>query len=73
MIAIRTKIKAQGWRWFMRRVLREILQPVTKTGKYLKPFKFAIYVLLCKPMDILKGRGYIKEGGRITIKGMVHA
>ena len=25
------------------------------------------------PIDILKGRGYIKEGGRITIKGMVHA
>ena len=56
MIAIRTKIKAQGWRWFMRRVLREILQPVTKTGKYLKPFKFAIYVLLCKPMDIINYR-----------------
>ncbi|MBW5802264.1 hypothetical protein FIV31_00165 [Coxiella endosymbiont of Ornithodoros amblus] len=56
MIAIREKIKAQGWRWFMRRVLREILQPVTKTGKYLKPFKFAIYPLLCKFMDIINYR-----------------
>ncbi len=40
----------------MQQVLREILQPVTKTGKYLKPFKFAIYLLLCKPMDIINYR-----------------
>lgn len=53
MINIRSKIKIQGWGWFVRRILREILQPVTKAGQWLKLFRLPVYALLCKPIDKL--------------------
>ncbi len=51
MINLRSKIEIHGWSWLVRRILREILQPVTRVGKWLKPFSFLVYGVLCKPID----------------------
>ena len=45
------KYKKHGLKWFIRRVVREFINPTTKSGHYLQPISFFIYYVINKPID----------------------
>ncbi len=56
MTRIVKKIKAQGWLWFLRRLYREILNPHTKLGTWLKPLQLPVRYLVAQPIAWLDKR-----------------
>ncbi len=47
------KLNEQGWRWLVRRIVREFVVPTTSFGKRLKPVSYIFYVLVNKPINFL--------------------
>jgi len=45
------KIKENGWGWFIRRAMGELMEPTTKVGHFLKPFGFFAYYLISRPFN----------------------
>lgn len=48
---LRGKLKREGYGWFIRRVMREWVNPTTRTGLFLQPITRLAHYLVSKPLD----------------------
>ena len=47
------KLQQHGVKWFIRRVIRELIKPTTGVGLYLKPLSPLFYVFISKPANFI--------------------
>lgn len=61
------KLQNYGVKWFLRRVMRESMQPTTRWGQYFKPFAPWLYYALNKPIHFVQARRHLKESSKDTL------
>lgn len=47
------KLQSHGLKWFMRRMVRELIRPTTRLGQYFKPMSSFYYFCVSKPIHFL--------------------
>ena len=61
------KLQQHGLKWFIRRVIRELIKPTTNVGQFFKPISPLFYYFISKPANFIYVRSRLKNPSKDTL------